>query len=298
MQILEMRTRPLHQPWFRGACALLFVCLGACKARRLSEELPATDTHGAAEQNAAEQALTGSAGRASNQLPPAPGAPGERPSVDQNMGRGFQGTLALRVRKASGGAVDLRYLSLGNTARLQLDSSEAGVVAGAPVHLDALIWGESLTLMDHQRRSLSTFPLRQIRPGDEPAPKVAIQKTGERSSLQGVFCERYVIQDGPLHVDAWVSGLPGKFDIDKLEAVSRLDVPAWVEELVKEDLLPLSANARDDQGRERYTLELVQYSAGPVDPELLSAPDNYRREAEPPQPVSSARAPQTTEMSK
>ncbi|HVZ31508.1 MAG TPA: hypothetical protein VG963_03735, partial [Polyangiaceae bacterium] len=68
---------------------------------------------------------------------PAPGAPGQRPSVAENMGRNFQGTLLVRVQGGFG-SEELRYLSHGDTARLQIDTLEAK--PGAPtLHFDALL---------------------------------------------------------------------------------------------------------------------------------------------------------------
>jgi len=254
-----------------GPIVLVLCALPACKAK-LAEELSAPASHAAAEQSGATAKAVPNADRA---LPPAPGAPGERPSLQQNMGRGFQGRLALRLQ-SQGTPYDLVYLSLGNTARLQIDSVEQARPAPRPLHFDALIWGESISLMNHQQRSVRTLSLRQIRPSEQPMSKVETKKTAERSSIQGVFCEAYELQDGPIRVDACVGGLPGDFDVDKFEGVSGVDVPAWAEELLRQQLLPLRAVAHDPKGRELYRLELVDYSPGPVDRELLSVPANYR----------------------
>jgi hypothetical protein len=251
----------------------LFCALAACKGPRLSEELPANESHRAAEQNA-----PAAGGAQTTALPLAPGSPGERPSLDQNMGRGFQGTLAVRIHRAGSQSQDLRYLNLGNTARLQIDTLGDVARKSAPLHFDALIWGESISLMDHQRRSVRTFPLREIQPKAESETPVTIRRTGERTSLQGVFCERFELQQGELRVDACVAGLPGTFAVDELEAVSGLDVPAWVEQLLKDELMPLRASVQDAAGKQVYSLELMQYSPDPVDPSLLSVPENYKPE--------------------
>ena len=189
------------------------------------------------------------------------------------MGRGFQGTLALRLHQASS-AHDLRYQAYGNTARLQLDALEKPVGGKAPFHFDALIWDQSLSLIDHERRSVRTMPLAEIQ-ATQATGGASIEKTGERVSIQGVFCERYHLQDGPLRVDACVSALPSAFDVGKFETVSGLDVPPWLEQLLLDKLVPLRAVARD-AGGERYSIELIEYSPGPVDASLLVLPSNYR----------------------
>lgn len=265
--------RPSRSRAARSQCLLLFCALAACKGSRPSEELPANESHPAAEKNA-----TSAGGAQSGTLALAPGAPGERPSLDENMGRGFQGALAVRIRQAGGQSQDLRYMNLGNTARLQLDSSGDTQRPGQVRNFDALIWGESISVLDHQRRSVRTVPLQQIRPKSETETPVTIHRTGERSSLQGVFCERFELQQAEQRVDACVAGLPGTFAVDELETVSGLDVPPWVEQLLKEELMPLRASVRDAAGKELYSLELMQYAPGPVDSTLLSVPPNYKPE--------------------
>ncbi len=204
---------------------------------------------------------------------------GERPSLQQNMGRGFQGKLALRLTKSNGAQEQVRFLSLGNTARLQVDAAGQAPPSSPAQHVDVLFWGEQLSVLDHEQRTVRTLSLQQIRPREEPEAHVDLKKTGERSTIQGVMCEAVSLQDGPVHVDACAGGLPGEFDIDKFEAATGLDVPAWAETLLKQQLLPLRATARDARGNELYRLELTEYSAGPVDRELLSIPANYRQVA-------------------
>jgi hypothetical protein len=208
----------------------------------------------------------------------------ERPSVDENMGRGFQGTLALRLRAPSGERT-LRYQTRGNRARLQVDGPN-GAAAQAPsqarpsgASLDALIWEQSLSFLNHEQKTYRTVALDDVKARDEPGADVKIQKTGERINLAGVTCERYQITQGELAVSACVSAIPGSFDVDKFEASSRVDVPPWAERLLGDDLLPLQAKVTDAGGRELYSLELIEYSAGPVDEAMLALPPNYRAES-------------------
>jgi hypothetical protein len=72
-----------------------------------------------------------------------------------------------------------------------------------------------------------------------------------------------------------VAALPGTFDVDKFETVSAIDVPAWVEELMRDELLPLQGSVRDAGGRELYAFELTEYTPGPVDASQLTLPQNY-----------------------
>jgi hypothetical protein len=198
----------------------------------------------------------------------------QRPSND--MGRGFQGTLNVRLRAPSGDH-SLRYLTRGNTARLQVDrlaSNAPQMKAGS--NLDVMIWDENIAVLDHQQRTYRTSVLEQVKPVDEADSNPEIKKTGDRLGILGVICEQYQITDGPLSISACVSPLPGTFDVGKFEKVSGIDVPPWAERLLDEQLLPLRASVADAGGRELYSLELVEYSPGPVDDSMLTLPPTYR----------------------
>jgi uncharacterized protein DUF4412 len=197
-----------------------------------------------------------------------------RPSTDQNMGRDFQGAIEWSLHDASGARRNVRYLARGNHARLQMDGIQA---KGA---FDALIWDEKLSVIDSEHQTFSTVSLDDVKTDkakhDADPDQVRLNKNGERKDLDGVICERYEMDDGPVHVSACVTGLSGTFDVDKLEAISGLDVPAWAEKLLDEELMPLQATARDASGKELYAIDLVRYEAGPVDDALVSLPRTYR----------------------
>jgi hypothetical protein len=198
----------------------------------------------------------------------------QRPSND--MGRGFQGTLNVRLRAPSGDH-SLRYLTRGNTARLQVDRVAGNAPAAkAGSNLDVMIWDKNIATLDHEQRTYRTSALEQVKAADEADSNIEINKTGERLGILGVICEQYQITDGPLRVSACVSPLPGTFDVGKFETVSGVDVPAWAERLLDEQMLPLRASVTDARGQELYSLELVEYSPGPVDDSMLALPAAYR----------------------
>ncbi len=260
---LEPHRRWRHAPW-------PFLLFAACDAECNNATTAPPRTDNATTTTAYATPASGGAGS----LPTAPGsaeAPvNARPSIDENMGRGFQGALELRLSDARGPRA-LRYLAKGNTARFQLD----GVKGGAGI--DALLWGENVSLLDNRSRTYHTRALEEIdAPASAPHPDVNVQKTGERLTMQGVICERYQISEGPQKIDACVMAVPGEIDVAKFEALTRLDVPAWVERLLNEDLFPLSAKVTDAAGKEMYRLELVTYSPGPVSDAELSLPTDYK----------------------
>lgn len=213
-------------------------------------------------------------------LRPRPAAE-ERPALDENMGRGFQGRLQMRLSTPTGEQT-LRYLTRGNRARLQLDSTNASPEQGSKgsklregSNFDALIWDENISLMDHVHDTYRTVSLDEIEAGNEPGESVSVRETGERDRVAGVFCERYEIIQGATKILACVSAVPGTFDVNKLEKVSGLDAPAWVEQLLEDDLFPLQARAVGPSGLELYSLELIEYSADPVDESVLRVPSTY-----------------------
>jgi hypothetical protein len=263
------------------ALAGALLIYGCNTERRRADTSPPSHEVNVATQPLRQEPGATAAGGAPPAGTPAAGAPassiGDRPSVDENMGRDFQGTLALRVVSPAR-SFGLRYSSRGNSARLQVDPLEAKDDS-ASQHLDALIWDESISLLDHRDRTVQTFAMDSVAPRTDDSGAVEVKKTGERTMLLGVGCERYEIVDGPRRVSACVGALPGTFDIDKFETVSRIDVPPWLEELVKDELLPLQGSVRDAGGRELYSFELTEYSPGPVDATQLVLPQNYRATA-------------------
>lgn len=199
-----------------------------------------------------------------------PASDDARPSTNQNMGRDFQGALELEVRTTAGKQQRIRYLSRGNDARLQVDD------VGGSSSFDALIWGENLSVIDNQAKTYRTIALDNAKKLEGDEHEVRIDPTGERSLIDGVGCERYEIVDGPIRVSAWVTALSGTFAVDVLEAASGIDVPSWAELLLDQQRLPLRATARDASGRELYELDLVRYTAGPVDESQVTLPSNYQ----------------------
>jgi hypothetical protein len=184
------------------------------------------------------------------------------------MGRSFQGAIELSLRNAAGEQRGIRYLSRGNSARLQIDGVNG---KGA---FDALIWDENISVIDNGQHSYRTFALDDVKTAGKDRD-VHIDKTGVRTMLSGVTCERYEIDDGPLHVSACVAGLSGTFAVDKFERVSGIQLPAWAEELIDKGNLPLQASARDKTGREVYRLDLTRYTAESVDDSMVALPSNY-----------------------
>jgi hypothetical protein len=234
----------------------------ACKASPPAEGAPpsATAERGTSTNVAAPgmQANEGSAGNAAV----------ERPSVEDNMGRAFQGALQLRVREG-GAERGLRFFASGNKARIQIDGTQGK-------NFDALVWDDQITTFDHERKSYTSVALAGLSAADEAQVDVKSEPVGERRTLQGVVCQPYRLEQKPYTIDACVSGVPGDFDVDKFETVSAIDVPAWAESLLEDHLLPLEATVREG-AREVYRVELIQYTPAPVDAAMLAVPETYRR---------------------
>lgn len=192
----------------------------------------------------------------------------ERPSVEDNMGRAFQGALQLRVRDAEGER-GLRFFASGNKARIQIDGTQGK-------NFDALVWDDQITTFDHDRKSYTSVALAGLAAADEAQVEVKREAVGERRTLQGVVCQPYRLEQKPYTIEACVSGVPGDFDVDKFETVSAIDVPAWAESLLEDHLLPIEAAVREG-AREVYRVELIQYTPAPIDAAMLAVPESYQR---------------------
>lgn len=193
-----------------------------------------------------------------------------RPSADENMGRAFQGSMQVRLKMPDGERL-ITYLARGNRARIQVD--------GGNRRLDALIWDENITLIDNEQKTYRTLALDDVKPAPASPGDVSAKATGERAMVQGNMCERYALNDATTRVSACVTGVPGAFSMPKFEAVTGYDIPAWAEYLFEKNMMPLQATAEDAQGRPLYSLDVTQYTGGPIDESLVALPSNYREEA-------------------
>jgi hypothetical protein len=189
---------------------------------------------------------------------------------DENMGRNFEGRLQLKITGPSR-PLELRYLSHGERGRLQIDRPDAGTPG-----FDAIFAGDQALVLDHAKRRYSVLDLDDVPKKQEPSVDVKVERASDRRELSGLLCYPWQLSAGNQKVDACVRGLPGNFDADKLETLSGLDVPAWVEKLIDDDYLPIAATVTEN-GREKYKLELVQYSPQPVPENELTVPANYQR---------------------
>lgn len=197
-----------------------------------------------------------------------------QPSIQENMGRNFQGRMEFRISVTGQPDRTLRYMSQGNASRLQVDRAKDPV--------DLLFTAGQLYALDHVAKSYRSFELARVPETTSDAKRpVRLREQVpatpvERKMVQGVVCEDWKISEGSVRIEACVAGLPGPFNVDKFETVSGLDVPTWLEQLLADDNLPVSVVARDGEGKLLYSVQLESYVAGPVDLENLSLPPNYK----------------------
>jgi hypothetical protein len=197
------------------------------------------------------------------------------PSTAENMGRNFQGRMEFKVSVAGQPDRTLRYMSQGNASRLQIDRAREPI--------DLLFLDDRLYELDHVAKSYRVIELSKVaEETSEPTKQVRLRQPEpgapvERKMVEGVVCDDWKISEGGVRIEACVAGLPGSFNVDKFETVTKLDVPGWLEKLLAEDSLPVSVTARDGEGKVIYSVQLQSYVAGPVDVENLSVPANYKR---------------------
>lgn len=187
---------------------------------------------------------------------------------DQNMGRNFEGRLQLRVNGLRG-PLAIRYLSRGDRGRLQIDRPGAA-------SFDAIFAGDQAIVLDHTHRRYRTYDLNTVAPRAEATQDVQVERATDRREMSGLLCYPWRLSSGRQKVEACVRGLPGPFDTDKLETLSNLDLPAWLERLLSERYLPISATVTED-GRRVYDVEILQYSPDEVSENELSVPENYQK---------------------
>ncbi len=72
-----------------------------------------------------------------------------------------------------------------------------------------------------------------------------MKRASDRIMMHGLTCYPWRLDSGRQKIEACVRGLPGPFDTDKLETLMGKDVPAWLEQLVKLEYLPIAATVTE-----------------------------------------------------
>jgi hypothetical protein len=259
---------PCHMKANLGSCFLVLIAALAC---RYKGETP-TDPYGGA-KGKEPPAADYNAGPLAGKLPVSSATPvavdpavSGRPSKDDDMGRAFQGVMELRIEHRQQSPLSLRFMSLGNAARLQCE--------GGPRSFDVLILDEKLVTLDHAQRRYKT----QLQ-GEPEAPEgdnVKTKHLDTRQTIEGVICDDWTLTDGTQRIEACLAGLPGEFNPAKLAAATGIHLPNWVAALFADKYLPVIAKVYDASQRELYSLRLSKWAPGPVDPALLTVPSNYQ----------------------
>jgi hypothetical protein len=199
------------------------------------------------------------------------GAAPEGKNTSDNMARNFQGRRRLKIG-AHGRNGEIRYLSKDNRARLQLDD-----IPGTSIRsFDSLIDADKMIVLLNDRREYYARKLSDVEPKKEHGPDVNVDQTGDRIVVAGLTCNQANITQGVQKIAACIRGAPGPFDVGKFESVAGIDVPPWVRAVLDKDYWPITASVRDAKGKELYSVNVVEYSPGPVQDSELAIPPNYR----------------------
>jgi hypothetical protein len=240
---------------------LAFACSRAERDRQDRGEAPGRETdavNAASGQPIASSSAVASAEAHGNRI--------EGPR-DENMGRNFEGRLQFKVVGLAQ-PLEIRYLSRAERGRLQIDRPGSS--------FDVIFAGDQALVLDNARKGYRAFDLNKVDEKSEPEQKVDIERTSDRKEISGLLCYPWKLSSGNQKIEACVRGLPGPFDTDKLETLSHLDIPAWVEELIDKKYLPIQATVTEGD-RKLYELQLVQYSPDQVPESELSVPANYQK---------------------
>jgi hypothetical protein len=244
----------------------LIVALGCSRGeptRQDRGQAPGRETDPAPRGGAAAAAASNSAVSSAEQQGTRLGGPRA-----ENMGRNFEGRLQWRV-SGTKQPMQVRYLSRGERGRLQIERPGSGAAT-----FDAIFAGDRAIVLDHAQRRYHSYELGKVEKKREPGVDVREERTDERREVMGLVCNPWQLSSGAQRISACVRGLPGPFDTDKLETLSHLDVPAWLETLVAKDYLPITATVSQD-GKTSYEVTLERYSPDEVPENELTVPANY-----------------------
>jgi hypothetical protein len=193
---------------------------------------------------------------------------------EANFGQNFEGRLAFTIQRGGKELAKLRYLSRGTAARFQYDH---GKLSNGSI--DVLFDAKTATRLFDEKRNYYTIESAKIHRDDENDGSVEKESSGQRKSIQGMVCTEYRIkQENGIVAEACLRGLPGgSFETDAFEALTKLDIPPWLENVMQDKLMPLSARVHDGKGNTLYTVELEQYGPEPVSALEVQVPANFQR---------------------
>lgn len=192
----------------------------------------------------------------------------------EDMASEFEGRASARLTRP-GGTVELRVLSRGDRVRIQVSEEDHPEQA-----LDLLFDDDRAAALLNDKKEYFDVDLDDIDVDSADRAEVTMTASTEdvRQRVRGLTCNPRELSQPGQKIAACVLGLPNSFDARAFEALSGIDIPAWVEYLFERDLWPVTARVTDEQGKVLYNLELVEYTSRPLPGRAeLTIPADFKR---------------------
>ncbi len=192
----------------------------------------------------------------------------------QDMAGNFEGRARVLLKRPEG-PIEITLLSRDQRSRLQVDDSKH-----PERNLDLVFDDDRAAVVLNDRKQYFDVDLDKLeKKSDETSDVRQTSSTDDvRKVVHGLNCNPRELTQPGQKISACVLGLPNGFGAESFQALTGIDLPAWVEYLLERDLWPVTATVRDDSGKELYSVEVVDYTSRPLPAvEELAIPTNFSR---------------------
>lgn len=181
----------------------------------------------------------------------------------------FEGVVEFSITTERG-TMPMSYMVKGDNVRIEMEGRPG---MKAAVLIDAKE-GKSIMLMDQMKMYMD---VPKPPAGDSSQAKPEISKTGKTQKILDYTCEQYLIKDGEMQSEVWITKELGAFQMFHMASRDRnAKAEAWQKIIGSEGGFPLSATTKngDEQISKMVATKVEKKS---LDEALFKIPEGYKQ---------------------
>ncbi len=181
----------------------------------------------------------------------------------------FQGVVEYTVTTEQG-TMPMTYMMKGDNVRVEMEQQPGRKAA---ILIDSKE-NKSIMLMDQMKMYMD---LPAPPPGDSTAPKPEITKTGKTQKILGYDCQQFIVKDGDMQSEVWVTKDLGPFQMLRMAGrQGKGNAEAWQKMIGSEGGFPLLATTKEgDTQISKMVATKVEKKS--LDDALFKVPDGYKQ---------------------
>ncbi len=180
----------------------------------------------------------------------------------------FEGVVEFSVSTPEG-HIPMTYMAKGDNARVDMEG-RPGMKAAILINVKEK---KTVMLMEGMNMYMN---IPAPKPEDMPESKPEISKTGKTQEILGYTCEQYIIKDGDMQSEVWVTKDLGSFAMFRMGPPGRgAKEEAWQKVIGSEGGFPLKAMTKsgDESVNEMIATKIEKKS---LDDGLFQIPEGYK----------------------